>query len=134
VIDTLQSRGVSVNGCFILGLDTHTPDVFPEVLEFVRTSGLAEVQYTVLTPFPGTPLHARLRREGRLLQDRYWDRCTLFDVTFVPKRMRVEELEAGLRWLFQETYTRAATEARIQGFVAQRRDARILARRRAGPP
>ena len=133
VIDTLQSRGVSVNGCFILGLDAHTPDVFPEVLEFVRTSGLAEVQYTVLTPFPGTPLHARLRREGRLLQDRYWDRCTLFDVTFVPKRMTVAELEAGLRWLFQETYTRAATEARIQGFVAQRRDARILARRRAAP-
>ena len=72
VIDTLQSRGVSVNGCFILGLDAHTPDVFPAVLDFVRTSGLAEVQYTVLTPFPGTPLEARLRREGRLLRDRYW--------------------------------------------------------------
>jgi radical SAM superfamily enzyme YgiQ (UPF0313 family) len=129
VIDTLQSRGVSVNGCFVLGLDRHTPDVFPAVLEFVRASGLAEVQYTVLTPFPGTPLHARLRREGRLLRDRYWDRCTLFDVTFVPRRMTVDELEAGLRWLFQETYGRAATEARIQAFVAQRRDARLLARR-----
>jgi radical SAM superfamily enzyme YgiQ (UPF0313 family) len=130
VVDTLQSRGVSVNGCFILGLDTHTPDVFPQVLEFVRASGLAEVQYTVLTPFPGTPLHARLRREGRLLHDRYWDRCTLFDVTFVPRRMSVEELEAGLRWLFRETYTRAETEARIQGFVAQRHDARLRARAR----
>ena len=133
VIDTLQTRGVSVNGCFILGLDAHTPDVFAEVLEFVRGSGLAEVQYTVLTPFPGTPLHARLSREGRLLRDRYWDRCTLFDVTFVPRRMTVAELETGLRWLFQETYTRAATEARVQGFVAQRRDARLLARRRAAP-
>ena len=131
VIDTLQSRGVSVNGCFILGLDTHTPDVFPAVLDFVRSSGLAEVQYTVLTPFPGTPLHARLAREGRLLRDQYWDRCTLFDVTFRPRRMSVEELEAGLRWLFRETYTRAATEARIQSFVAQRRDARIRARRDA---
>ena len=127
VIDTLQSRGVSVNGCFILGLDAHTPDVFAEVLEFVRASGLAEVQYTVLTPFPGTPLHARLRREGRLLPEPFRDRCTLFDVNFVPKRMTVEELEAGLRWLFEETYTREATEARIQGFVAQRRDARLAA-------
>jgi radical SAM superfamily enzyme YgiQ (UPF0313 family) len=130
VVDMLQSRGVSVNGCFILGLDTHTPDVFPQILDFVRGSGLAEVQYTVLTPFPGTPLHLRLRREGRLLQDRYWDRCTLFDVTFVPRRMSVEELEAGLRWLFRETYARAETEARIQRFVAQRRDARIRARAR----
>jgi radical SAM superfamily enzyme YgiQ (UPF0313 family) len=127
VIDTLQSRGVSVNGCFILGLDAHTPDVFAGVLEFVRTSGLAEVQYTVLTPFPGTPLHARLRREGRLLRERFWDRCTLFDVTFVPKRMSAEELESGLRWLFEETYNRPATEARLQSFVAQRRDARLAA-------
>ncbi len=45
-IDALQSRGVSVNGCFILGLDGHTSDVFPQVLDFVRRSGLAEVQYT----------------------------------------------------------------------------------------
>ncbi len=127
MIDTLQSRGVSVNGCFILGLDAHTPDVFGEVLEFVRSSGLAEVQYTVLTPFPGTPLHARLRREGRLLEERFWDRCTLFDVTFVPKRMTVEELETGLRWLFRETYTRQETEARLLRFVAQRRDARLAA-------
>jgi radical SAM superfamily enzyme YgiQ (UPF0313 family) len=134
VVDTLQSRGVSVNGCFILGLDAHTPDVFGEVLDFVRGSGLAEVQYTVLTPFPGTPLHARLRREGRLLRERFWDRCTLFDVTFTPKRMTVAELEAGLRWLFEETYTRRETEARLQSFVAQRRDARLAARRGAGAP
>ncbi len=124
VIDTLQERGVSVNGCFILGLDAHTPDVFPAVLDFVRTSGLAEVQYTVLTPFPGTPLYARLRREGRLLQERFWDRCTLFDVTFVPRRMTVAELEAGLRWLFRETYARAATDARRERFAEQRRAAR----------
>jgi radical SAM superfamily enzyme YgiQ (UPF0313 family) len=129
VIDTLQSRGVSVNGCFILGLDAHTPDVFAEVLEFVRASGLAEVQYTVLTPFPGTPLYARLRREGRLIREGLWDRWTLFDVTFVPKRMTVEEHETGLRWLFEETYSRPATEARLQGFVAQRRDARLAAHR-----
>jgi radical SAM superfamily enzyme YgiQ (UPF0313 family) len=63
--------GVSVNCCFILGLDAHTPDVFADVLDFVRASGLAEVQYTVLTPFPGTPLYARLRREGRLLAERF---------------------------------------------------------------
>jgi hypothetical protein len=49
--------------------------------------------------------------------------------------MTVEELEAGLRWLFEETYTRRETEARLQSFVAQRRDARLAARRAmAGRP
>jgi hypothetical protein len=56
------------------------------------------------TPFPGTPLYHRLRREGRLLRRRYWDRCTLFDVNFTPKNMSVGDLEAGLRWLVTEIY------------------------------
>jgi len=43
VVETLQSRGVSVNGCFIVGLDAHTPDIFPVIRDFVRASGLAEV-------------------------------------------------------------------------------------------
>jgi len=121
VVDVLQSRGVSVNGCFILGLDTHTPDIFPAIRDFVRSSGLAEVQVTVLTPFPGTPLYARLRREGRLLTERFWDRCTLFDVNHRPARMTVEELESGLRWLFRELYSKEETAGRVRTFVRHAR-------------
>lgn len=105
-IDRIQSRGITVNGCFILGLDSHTPDIFEMVRDFVRESGLLEVQVTVQTPFPGTPLYRRLHREGRLLAERFWDRCTLFDVNYRPKHMTVEELEGGLRWLFSELYNK----------------------------
>jgi radical SAM superfamily enzyme YgiQ (UPF0313 family) len=103
-IDKIQSRGVTVNGCFILGLDNHTPAIFEAVRDFVQQSGLLEVQLTVQTPFPGTPLYRRLQREGRLLTERFWDRCTLFDVNFRPKHMSVDDLESGLRWLFAEIY------------------------------
>lgn len=103
-IERIQSRGITVNGCFILGLDGDTPETFQRVRDFVAASGLLEVQLTVQTPFPGTPLHHRLHREGRLLSERYWDRCTLFDVNYRPRNMSVEELEAGMRWLFAEIY------------------------------
>jgi radical SAM superfamily enzyme YgiQ (UPF0313 family) len=103
-IDKIQSTGVTVNGCFILGLENHTPDIFEQLKDFIDRSGLLEVQVTVQTPFPGTPLYERLRSEGTLLQDRYWDRCTLFDVNYRPRGMTVEELEAGMRWLFSEIY------------------------------
>lgn len=103
-IERIQSRGVTVNGCFVLGLDNHTPDIFARVKEFVERSQLLEVQLTVMTPFPGTPLYDRLAREGRLLRPRYWDRCTLFDVNYRPRGMTVEQLEEGLRWLFREVY------------------------------
>jgi radical SAM superfamily enzyme YgiQ (UPF0313 family) len=103
-IERIQSHGVTVNGCFIVGLDSHTPDVFEKLKAFIGRSGLLEVQVTVMTPFPGTPLHERLRKEGRLLAERYWDRCTLFDVNHVPKGMTVRQLEEGLMWLFREVY------------------------------
>lgn len=91
-INEIQRRGITVNGCFIVGFDNDTPDIFEHVERFVKKSGLMEVQVTVLTPFPGTALYHRLRAEGRLLRERYWERCTLFDVNFVPKKMSGGEL------------------------------------------
>lgn len=129
-VDRLQSRGVSVNGCFILGLDHQTPAVFEELRDFVKQSGLAEVQFTVQTPFPGTPLYVRLKNEGRLLTERFWDRCTLFDVNYTPRNMTVDELEQGMRWLFQEIYNRRETADRLRNFARQSRAHRLLERSR----
>jgi radical SAM superfamily enzyme YgiQ (UPF0313 family) len=94
-IAKIQSYGVTVNGCFILGLDADTPEIFDDVLHFVRESGLYEVQVTFLTAFPGTPLYARLKQEGRIIRDKAWELCTLFDINFTPKHMSVAELQSG---------------------------------------
>ncbi len=116
VIDEVQKRRITVNGCFILGLDSHTPDVFEQVEWFVETSGLYEVQVTVQTPFPGTALYARLLREGRLLQPGRYDHCTLFDVTYQPARMSVKELEDGLAYLMGALYREGAKRSRQRRF------------------
>lgn len=116
-IDRIQSRGISVNGCFVLGLDTHDAGIFECVRDFIHRSGLLEAQITVLTPFPGTPLYGRLHREKRLLTERFWDRCTLFDVNYEPKYMSVDELEQGLRWLFGEIYNAGEFSRRRRLFM-----------------
>ena len=103
-INRIQSNGITVNGCFIVGLDGDTPNIFRDIGDFIEKSKLLEAQVTFLTPYPGTPLHRRLRLEGRLLKDKYWDRCTMFDINFRPKNMSVEELEKGLLWLFKKIY------------------------------
>jgi radical SAM superfamily enzyme YgiQ (UPF0313 family) len=120
----IQEAGVSVNGTFVLGADHHTKDAFLRVAEFAEQVGLAEVQVTVLTPFPGTPLHERLEREGRLLAEADWGAYTLFDVTYRPTRMTVAELEDGLRHLFAALYTREKVRARRRSFHAQVRAGR----------
>lgn len=127
-IERIQSRGVSVNGCFVLGLDGSGPEVFDEVRAFVRSSGLHDVQITIQTAFPGTPLYARLAREGRLLEPLAWERCTLFDVNFLPARMSVEELWSGFRNLAEELYGEVETGRRRGHFAAQLRAAEAASR------
>ena len=105
-----------MNGCFILGLDGDTPEVFDDVLDFVRDSGLYEVQVTFQTAFPGTPLYARLKREGRILRDNAWELCTLFDINFQPKNMSVAELQSGFLKLVKQLYSAEETHERRAKF------------------
>ena len=60
----IQSAGIRVNGCFILGLDGQGPEIFDRVLEFAMETELFDVQITVQTPFPGTPLYAAAEARG----------------------------------------------------------------------
>jgi radical SAM superfamily enzyme YgiQ (UPF0313 family) len=115
-IRTIQGHGITVDGCFILGLDGDGEDIFDRVYEFVERTGLYEVQLTVLTPFPGTPLYHRLKQEGRLLEDRAWQKCTLFDVNYVPKQMSVATLERGLVELSRRMYDSAFIRDRRRHF------------------
>jgi radical SAM superfamily enzyme YgiQ (UPF0313 family) len=115
-IEKIQSYGITVNGCFILGLDGDTRDVFADVLAFVRDSALYEVQVTFMTAFPGTPLYARLKNEGRILLDRAWELCTLFDINFQPKNMSIAELQAGFLGLVKELYSAEETQTRRANF------------------
>jgi radical SAM superfamily enzyme YgiQ (UPF0313 family) len=128
-IAAIQARGVTVNGCFVLGLDAHGPDIFDEVRDFAEAQALYEVQITVMTAFPGTPLHERLAREGRILEPGRWDLCTLFDVNFAPKGMSAEELRRGMRRLSVELYSAEAKRKRRTEFF-RRLDRRARRSRR----
>ncbi len=114
-IATIQDAGITVNGCFVLGLDHTDATSFDAVFDFVRETGLYEVQITVMTPFPGTPLYERLKQEKRLLQEGAWELCTLFDVNYLPQHMTVEELETSFRELGRRIYD--------DDFIAERRRA-----------
>jgi radical SAM superfamily enzyme YgiQ (UPF0313 family) len=111
-VDAIQSHGIVVNGCFIVGADGETPTSIERLVAFVLESDLAEVQLTLQTPFPGTGLHRRLEREGRLLPDRGWSHYTLFDVTTQPDAMSVAQLERGFREALSAVYSESAHHRR----------------------
>jgi len=125
----IQEHGIRVNGCFVLGLDGQGPGIFDEVRAFVRDADLFDVQITVLTPFPGTPLRRRLAAEGRLTDGDDWRRSTLFDVNFEPKGMTARQLREGLRGLGVDVYSTEWTKRRRARFRSRLRSAARRQRR-----
>jgi radical SAM superfamily enzyme YgiQ (UPF0313 family) len=98
----------------VLGFDGDDASAFERTACFVKKFGLTDVQIIVLTPFPGTALHRRLAREGRLLCSQYWDECTLFDVVYQPAMMSPEELEEGFYQLMKAIYSPATSARRAR--------------------
>ncbi|MHC4415019.1 MAG: B12-binding domain-containing radical SAM protein [Planctomycetota bacterium] len=116
VIDRIQSQGIRVNACFVLGLDGHTTDVFRALYDFVEDTGPFDVQITYPTPFPGTPLYQGLKREGRLTHDGQWQRYTLFDINYRPTPMTAEQLRGGFHELTGRLYGEPFTKWRRENF------------------
>jgi radical SAM superfamily enzyme YgiQ (UPF0313 family) len=127
-IKTIQSYGISVNGCFVVGLDNQDTGIFDLTLDYAAELELSEVQVTIQTPFPGTPLFSRLEADGRILEPGAWNKCTLFDINYQPARMSVDELRSGFKYLVGEMYSKERTDKRKRQFKRRLQESRSLLR------
>jgi radical SAM superfamily enzyme YgiQ (UPF0313 family) len=111
-VHAVQEAGITVIGCFIVGSDGEDQESMQALGEYLLDAPFADIQLTLQTPFPGSPLFERLERTGRLLPDRDWSSYTLFDVTYRPDRLTVDELERGFRNLIRYTFAESPTRRR----------------------
>ena len=112
LIEKLHGKSISVMGCFVFGLDDDAPDVFEKTAQFAIEAAIDLPRYAIVTPFPGTPLFARMEREGRILT-RNWELYDGQHVVFEPQNMSVEELAAGHELAWKRTYSYGAIARRI---------------------
>lgn len=99
VISNLHAHGIMIYGTFVFGYDHDTPQTIAETVDFAIRNGFAIANFNPLMPMPGTPLLERLRKEGRLIHDKWWlDPAYRYgDATLKPVGMTPEELTAGCR-------------------------------------
>lgn len=97
MIRTIQKHGVGIHGSFIFGFDGDSPIVFKKTVEFVQKNRIELPTFSILTPFPGTPLRQRLEVEGRIIDDD-WSHYDMSHAVFTPKGMTAAQLQEGYLW------------------------------------
>ena len=97
-VKKFHDHGIGLLASFILGYDHDTPDTFKKILDLCHRAKIDGALFPILTPYPGTLLRQRLKKEGRILTDQ-WDLYDMEHVTFIPRGMSPEKLQEGFEWL-----------------------------------
>jgi radical SAM superfamily enzyme YgiQ (UPF0313 family) len=112
-IEALHRRGICVMAGFIAGFDGDTPDAIRAMARQLYEIGVDVPFLSILTPYRGTALHAKLEGEGRMLTGRGWEFYNGYNVAFLPARMTPAELLAAHRALWREAFSVRYTVKRI---------------------
>lgn len=104
VIKKVHDYGMCLEAALMFGFDSDKPDVFKTTLDVIQKWDIDLLDFSTLTPYPGTPLYTQLDREGRILT-REWEKYDSFNVVFQPKQMTPETLANGVKRMWEEFYT-----------------------------
>lgn len=102
-IRRLHDCGVMINGSFVFGMDDDDRDVFARTVDWAISHGIETSTFHILTPYPGTPLYARMHAAGRLTTSD-WDVYDTRHAVFTPARMTAADLEAGYWRAYRDFY------------------------------
>jgi radical SAM superfamily enzyme YgiQ (UPF0313 family) len=114
-VKRIHHAGLQVQGGFIVGFDSDTPSIFQQQTSFIQSSGIVTAMVGLLNAPPGTKLHERLQREGRLrgtMTGNNVDGTT----NFVP-RMDLEILRQGYKDILNHIYAPGPYYKRVRTFL-----------------
>lgn len=99
--------GVDVVGSFILGYPGETAKEMDETINFSIKLNPDYSQYSILTPFPGTPIYSMLKKED-LLDTENWDMYTVLTSVIKYEKLGLSNklVEKKLTKAYLKFYTR----------------------------
>lgn len=116
-VKRIQRAGLEVQGGFIVGFDSDTPTIFARQIEFIQQSGIVTAMVGLLQAIPGTKLHQRLNREGRLIGQTTGNNLD-GTTNFIP-RMNREALREGYKRLMGQLYAPGPYYQRIRTLLRE---------------
>ena len=102
-IRRLKEHGIGIEGTIILGTDDQNEDAIKRLVDFLMEVELDVAEFTIMTPFPHSPIRAQLEREGRILSNNWLD-YSADKVVFQPKQMSPEKLQELFHYAWDTFY------------------------------
>ena len=112
----IYSYGINVMSGLIVGFDSDGPNIFGRHVDFCNALALPVCNSYVLSAPEGTPLRARLEKEGRIKGD--YTIGELVRTNIVPKRMTSDDLAAGYRWMTTQFFDYDSFARRLENKFA----------------
>lgn len=111
-IKIVRDSGILFHASLVFGFDNDDKTIFERTLDFLDKNKITSATFNILTPYPGTAIFERFKKEGRLLSEN-WQEYNHRTVVFKPKNMTPEELAEGFLWLGRNFYSKASMFTRF---------------------
>lgn len=123
-IGKIRDSGLTIYASFCFGYDNDTKDDFKRAFDFAMEQKFGLTAFNHLVPYPNTPLYHRLRKEGRLFEDKWWLRegYRFGEVVFRPKNMSAEDLAETCYEYRKQYYRLMPMLGRMSDFKANSKD------------
>lgn len=111
-IKILHGVGIAVYCSFMFGFEDDGPNVFKRTLDFCEENEIELALFSALFPIKGSKFYKQLKAEKRIFETD----CTRFNgqySTFHPQKMSSKQLDDGLRWIWQNFYSKRSIKTRL---------------------
>ena len=116
-VKRMQRAGLQVEGGFIVGFDHDTPSIFQRQIDFIQKSGIVTAMVGLLQAVPGTKLHERLKRQGRLCGQTSGDNVD--GTTNIIPIMNADALREGYKRILRHIYSPKHYYRRVKTFLRE---------------
>ncbi len=117
-LHTVYSHGLSVYGGMIVGFDNDKPDIFEKQFEFIQQGAIPYVTYGLLNAPDQTPLHERLKKDNRLINENESIVAgNAYETNILFQHISIEEAQMGSKWLMNNLYSPSHFGERLCSFL-----------------
>ncbi len=98
-VKILKDAGIQVLGSFIIGFLQETTETTKETIKFAKSLNLNYAEFSIFTPYPGTPIFDYAKKNNMLLTEN-WSKYTAIEPIVKIEGASEKEIKA----LFQKAY------------------------------